>query len=422
MKKAYMISVLILFFILSCSDDPEPSLYDPNWTPPGEPPQISTLSPDSAFAGIGVITIEGQNFSPNPHQNFVYFNKSQGTVLDASETMLQVKSPNLIGDSINIKIAVHGAELFSNTREYKLYPAVETIYEFNYERKDFIEQPQQIACDRDGNLYYTFLKENSEEEFDYEGLYYLPKGGEPQRIGDIRIYSSIKMGPNDEIYALYGSRKSLYNYPAGGGDADRWSPSGLGSDRTDFDFDSDLNVWLVGTDDDEINRVTQDKDLKSFPFEGAAYAVTVYDNALYIAAARDSLVKIYKKDIISADSLSAETEYVDMSSFGTMLEVTGMKFSADGYLYISANTDAALHVVEPGGGSFSPLYPELFDSDKQTLSLVWGPYEGTNMYICRRGVYEVSADDIVGELVKTATILRVDTQRQGAPSYGRGEM
>lgn len=422
MKIYYFISIIISsVLILSCAEDPEPSLYDPNWTS-GTQPEIHNLSPDSVFAGIGIVTIDGANFSGNPNQNFVYFNKTQGTVLAANENQLQVKTPNLIGDSIRIKIAVHGAELFSEPVYYKLYPAVEPVHEFNKEKTDVIEQADQIACDKEGNIYYTLKRENVVNEMADEGLYYLPKDSLPERIGDVLIYQSIKLGPNDQIYALYGRRKRIYTYPSGGGDNEVWSPRGLGGDLTDFEFDANLNVWVTSSSENEIYRITQDKDLKAFPFEGNAQAVRVYNNALYIGAERDSVVKIYKLDIVSADSLGPESEYLDLTSLGKSVQLTGITFSADGHMYFSANTEAAIYISPPGGLTFSSLYPELFDEEKRTLSMVWGPQNEFNLFITRQAVYPVDEEGVVGDLIKTATILRVDTQKEGAPNYGRGDM
>ncbi|WP_456443041.1 IPT/TIG domain-containing protein, partial [Caldithrix abyssi] len=85
MKKLIFIFALIFLHISGCKNDYPPSLWDPNFE--AEPdPVITAIQPDSAFGGIGIITILGENFSADPRKNHVYFNGEKGEVLEASAT------------------------------------------------------------------------------------------------------------------------------------------------------------------------------------------------------------------------------------------------------------------------------------------------------------------------------------------------
>ena len=102
----------ISFLIFSCEDPNYPeNIWDEN--DQGNPsPSISSVEPDAAFAGIDTLTISGQNFSENTSENLVYFNNMLGEVVNATSTSLSVITPNLVSDSVQIRVAVQGAFLF----------------------------------------------------------------------------------------------------------------------------------------------------------------------------------------------------------------------------------------------------------------------------------------------------------------------
>ncbi|MGH7454406.1 MAG: IPT/TIG domain-containing protein, partial [bacterium] len=113
----------LIVFLVGCENDTTPSLFDPN-SPQRPNPIISSIQPaDSALAGVGELTIKGQNFSAKPDDNIVLFNTDPAVVLAASATELKIKTPNVVADSISIKITVLGAELYTPAVWYKLRPA-----------------------------------------------------------------------------------------------------------------------------------------------------------------------------------------------------------------------------------------------------------------------------------------------------------
>jgi len=93
-----IISLMTLLFILGCTPDTTPSLYD-NVGESLPPAEITSITPASGYAGVTVITIDGNNFAPIAEDNSVYFGPAIAEILSASETQLIVRAPIIYGDS-----------------------------------------------------------------------------------------------------------------------------------------------------------------------------------------------------------------------------------------------------------------------------------------------------------------------------------
>ncbi|MCK5085947.1 MAG: IPT/TIG domain-containing protein, partial [Melioribacteraceae bacterium] len=83
----YFTVIISLMLIWSCQDDSPPSIYNENETYKPDP-VITSISPDSAFAGVDTLNISGENFSTNHDDITVFFNGQKGVVV--SSTLNQV--------------------------------------------------------------------------------------------------------------------------------------------------------------------------------------------------------------------------------------------------------------------------------------------------------------------------------------------
>ena len=135
MKILYKISKVLLgftlIFVYSCNQETAPSLYD---LPVGNQPTpaITTIDPpNAALAGVTVVTLTGSNFNTNIANNFVYFNGVPGDVISATSTELKVKVPNIVADTVKVKVSVYKSENFSNILNYKLLATQEEYFPFN---------------------------------------------------------------------------------------------------------------------------------------------------------------------------------------------------------------------------------------------------------------------------------------------------
>lgn len=119
-KTVALLGVIVCGLLGTGCEKAPTGLFDPDYEE-GTPPEIASVEPaDSAKAG-SIITIQGKNFASQPAANFVYFEATEGTVKEASPTELKVQVPDLVGDSVKVRIAVDQVEDFSNVVSYKLY-------------------------------------------------------------------------------------------------------------------------------------------------------------------------------------------------------------------------------------------------------------------------------------------------------------
>ena len=143
------LSLLLLVYFFNCEDTSYPEdIWDEDDNGNASPFITSVVPEQGAFAGIDTLTINGGNFSKVSSENIVYFNESIGRIISSSSEMIEVVGPNLVSDSITIRIAVQGALEFGSYSDlYKLYPAVE-----NYGPFDQFTDIFSLDLDRDENL------------------------------------------------------------------------------------------------------------------------------------------------------------------------------------------------------------------------------------------------------------------------------
>jgi hypothetical protein len=388
--------LILSLLIMSCEKPDAPSLYDYDYQSPRPQPQITSVDPPEWwFAGVGTITITGSNFSSNIDENFVYFNAARGTILEASPTQLVVRPPNLVSDNIEIKVGVLSAELYSDPIQYKLEAAV-----IEFGNLGPLQVPWGLAVDKDGNLYASMSAPGDAggiKKIDSEGNLsdYAPR--------QTWYYVSMKMGPDGGLYCARGPVPILYRVDPGGGAATSWaSGSGLGR-IYDFDFDPDGNIW-AGGNNTSLFRITQDREIQAFPFNYDVRAMRVYNGYLYISAASGSTIDIMRMMIISADELGEPEVYYQFSANYTEpnVAITALTFATNGDLFIGTNGPDPILILSPEK-SIEPLYPGVLLPG--TVSFAWGtdPY----LYVTREARGDVEQK-----------ILRVHTQREGAPYYG----
>lgn len=400
-----LVSLTILFFN-GCSDEPTPSLYDPNLTSGAQPVITSVNPPGSALAGVSEITITGNNFSPVKEYNFVFFNSSKATVLEASTTMLKVLAPKVVSDTVIIKIAVHGAELFSENFMYQLKPSVAEYYAFD---ATLGQKPYGITLDANENLYVSLIGLNvSKITPDKVMSLWAPKGTETQ-------WNSMQYGPSNTIYAaklLRGVWKinegvAPTNVP--------WVAAPTGASIFDMDFDNNHNIWAVGSNttlaNNSIVLMKQDATLKSFIFPHRLRAVRYFNGKLYFAGLINGKEAVWNA-VVEGDSIHSFNLYFNYSdNVDSVSIINAITFSADGDLYIATNKTVDPITIVHSDGSYEPLYPGNFDPKTNIIAMAWG--NGVFLYVTR-------AEYIEGTTVKLKqTVLAVNMQKNGAVYYGR---
>jgi len=388
-----------------CAEDPPPSLFDPGSTSGARPIISGIVSPTpNALAGVTVVMINGQNFSPVPQNNLVFFDTLRAAVQGASATQLSVLASAVDNprDSVRVKVAVLGAELFSEIYYFKLVPPITTP-----DSLGLGEEPTGMTVDRLGNLYVSLVPSPSGPNV----VQYTPSGVRTQYSPPFpsasRSYSGMKMGPGDTLYVAQRQARILRVFP-GGGTAVTWiAGGGLGA-IADFDFDQQGNLWCGGSAS-SVYRVTPLKSIKAFPFVANVRSLRVYSGNLYVGGAMDSIEGVWRFPIVSADSLGSVQLYYDFTQDHPGAgKVNAITFSDDGDMFVGGDEQLSLILVHPNGSS-ERFYPGLFKL--QNTALAYGTT--TELFASRR--------DTTAGSGPAHAILRIETQKTTAPYYGRGD-
>lgn len=413
-KKTSITLISVLLFSVAtwftgCNESVEPSLYPPDRESAPQPVIHALLPPDSTFAGVGTMTIQGENFYPKqPYNDYnqVWFNKVKADIQSMTETEIIIATPNLIADSIQVKIAVWRAELFSEPVLYKLKAAVDTTFG-RLDDYPKVYQAYGIASDANNNVYVSCQ------------VYATPNFGQILKItpdGESTVFvqktsflraNAMKMGPQNKLYVAMsaGRVKQIRTIDESGTEE---AFANIPKIPRDLDFDINGNLWVVGqtslyrvlNDGTVEEKMTYSIDLKS---------VRVYEGYLYVAGADESLSeqKILRYQINNDGSLGSEELVLDAAAQDWLsgVMITAITFSANGEMYLG--TDGypdALFLFDPLTNQHEVVYPGLIIPKIHALN--WG--EGKFLFATQQSTKD-----------NTSNVIKIDLNKFGAPYYGR---
>lgn len=393
MKNGYQFIKRILpvlglgLILLACETPESASLFDENHQP-ATPPTISSVSPDGEyFAGYQEIVITGQNFTSNTSNLFVYFNNVRAQILSASETQIVVRTPNLVADSIGIKVSVLGVEAFSNSWQYRLRALFRDVVQFPTN-----ENPWAAAYDASGNYYVSYEASGAPagvKSYNPDGTVRVESYAPAQSW----FYRSAKVGPDGGLYLIRGGAVPfLYRVDAGGGVAASW---GTGIGRTeDVTFDSNGNAWTGGTNENNaansrINRINQARQVTRFDFNAQIYALAYFNNHIYVAGTRGTDSYLWRVELDANDVPGAEQEIANLTAAGALGRPTALAIAADGTAFVGMNDSRPMYQVS-SGGQVTEMYPGIipgqilkmeFMTGTQNLLMTILPATGNNRVI-----------------------------------------
>jgi hypothetical protein len=358
------IVALVILFIGGCDNQKTGSLYDASAV--SKPaPAITGVSPSgSAYAGMDTIVISGTNFSSVLAENTVYFNTTAASLLKATSTQITLMAPLVTLDSVAIRVAVFGSDMFSNTSQYKLKAGVA-----GFGGLLGTELATSLTTDASGNLYSGFSSNGTEA-----GLVKFTSAGArssyaPGTAG-VATWTSLKMGPGGVIFGARNVR-AVYQFVKGGGaSATLWVALPTGTFASDIEFDQSGNLW-VGGNNSNIYRIASDKTVTPFAFVGSVHSMRVYNGYLYFAARTDAGEKVYRAQISSSGLGTPEIYFDFATAFPTNVPLV-ITFSSDGILYIGTDSPSGVIVVNPDKSFSAPFsaYNKLYSPS--FLSFAWG--------------------------------------------------
>ncbi len=433
MKRFNLLLGIAILGLLSCEDPNYPEkIYTDN--PDVLPdPVIQSVDPaDSAFAGIGILTITGENFGNDASRCLVYFNGNQGEIQSFSATQLTVKAPNLVADSVKIQITVIGAYAFAEWNNYKLFPAVVPWGGFD----PLATNLWAMALDTSENLYVS-ESENREilrvfPNGDADSVVFATHSGKQKAIG-MRFYAQ----NNSLILAM--SHKNIYEVVEGN-DADNILRLPSNTRAYDLDFDQYGNMYVGGRRNVlyRINMGAGETSFTSavtFPDDVHLNAIRVFADYVYVIGeyiGSDTtavLNGIYRTRIVSTDSLGPVELLLDWEAAlgADATKPFDFTFALDGTMIVGvdyidpsslATLGPALYEVQPPYTDMipEPIYSEVLPAP--ATKLTWG--NGNYLYVNSRNTATVP-DGASWDYnpVNYKGLFRVDMTKQGAPYYGR---
>ncbi len=388
----FMLILLIFIFFMSCENKYPESLWDPN-APSGAQPVIEQIiPPDSAYAGVGEIIIKGKNFSPVKDYNLVFVGGKRSEVVDASETEITIKSPVIIGDSLEIKVAVHKSELFSEPVYYKLKAAVSIIG--NLAENNWMAYA--IATDKIGNVYVS-IEGKLVKKIDPDG--------NVTHLADVSFLkaNSMKYGPGDKLYAVFaaGRVKKVATVDTSGVEGTYVT---LPKEPKDIDFDASGNAWVTVDTDVYLVKPDQSKtSVKTFPVK--LKTIRVFNDYIYVSGFDETTgeAKIWKAPI-QGETLGDEEVVLDIAAADwlTGITVNSFTFDLDGNMYLATDNADGILIYNPADGSHDILFPGLIAPN------IWAFCWSENNFIFA-----------IQQLESYSNILKIDVGKLGAPYYGR---
>ena len=391
----------ISLLIFSCEDPNYPeNIWDED-DQGNASPSISSVEPEAAFAGIDTLTISGQNFSENTSENLVYFNNMLGEVINATSTSLRVITPNLVSDSVQIRVAVQGAFLFADHSSlYTLTAAV-----LDYGPFDQFTDIFSLDLDRDENLIVSmdgtpnaefWIVDTNQDSAVWSGA--LAKG------------SGMKLGPTGSVYFV-NYQRFLYKDEQGTPKENSEIFKRLNGNATDLDFDSYGNLFVGGAgsmvdvvdinDDDGLTSgVTEAKNLDTLDI----LTLKVFNDYLYVLTTTvTSDQAIYKMQILDDSGSLGDLELVfDWSAYTNKLSsALCFTLSESGDLFVGSDSDdQPLTYIQ--NGNASGFYSSILTAPISYMA--WG--NSNYLYL-------------INKTEETNRVQRVDTRMSGADYYGR---
>jgi len=398
MKRFNIVFLSLLFlataaFLFNCENKYPSSLWDPDAATKPQPVIQQVIPADSAYAGISEIIIKGQNFSPVPEYNLVFFSGNKALVIAATETQLTIKAPKITGSDLELKIAVHEAELFSDPVNYKLLPAVSITG--NLAENE--EMGYAIAVDNDGNVYVSI---------DGKKIKKIDAQGTTTLLADVSFLKAngMKMGPDNVLYVTFaaGRLRKVATISMDGTEQDYAS---LPAAPEDLDFDANGNIWVTSLQDVYLVKTDQSvTKIKTFPL--TLKSIRVFNGNVYVSGFDQTSgeAKIYRAPI-QDETLGDEEVVFDIAAADWLSGVTvnSFTFSADGKIFLATGKSPdAIFIYNPDTGTHENLYPELV---------------GPNIY-----AFTWSNDNFiyaVQQLTGASNVLKIKMFENGAPYYGR---
>ena len=364
-KKYCMIGLIVFFLTLLMMTGCEYEVAQPQWekdyTSPQAPEITRVEPPDSAVAGDNYITLYGDNFASSLEDNHVYFDNVPVDVITGNDTMLTVYRPDLVDDSITIKLNSYEADVVAEfDNPYKVTSV--------FERYGSFAENAQIAafCISNDEMYVIMQTPVL--------LYKIDAQGERAFIDTVfvRAPRNIVINPDNEMVFLSNYRRV---YKADPSTVDpvvvEWIDAGSGRYIVSGDYDQYGNFYFGGRSTD-LRVISSIEDSTGqttglYP-DNEIFDLTISGDYIYVLAETSPPeIGVMRHQVHSDGTVDAGDLLLSWADTGEFVELVpnSISMAENGLLYIGIENEEGVGTVlslDPATGDSDVLYKNILPS------------------------------------------------------------
>ena len=422
MRSKLLITLFVIVGLSTACDEQATSIWNPDEQATGSAPTLSSISPEGGYlSGVDAITVTGTGFSKNITDNRIYFSNSEesgvpGVILSATATQLEVRPPNIVGDTILVKALVSGAETFSNVLTYKLSPPIVDVYPGF---KPNSQTPVSLGLDNNGDLFVAVTESGTPLGINKIDISATGENISNYILANNRFrFDAIDFSSDNRMYITLGIRAVFQGTEGAKEGAHFIMPPPF--TFINFDIDENGYMWLVGNNTHIVRHIPQTdrvsisninnlpENTAIFPFEANLKGVSYYNSALYLLGKDDNGPKIWKADLNADSEVTTVSLFSDIGAALGDVTVedtfTDLVIAEDGMLYVATNRSESILEISADGSTVGALYAGVLYPS--VTSLDWD--DGDFLYA---NTIATTVDGSVNSVIK------INMQKKSAPDY-----
>lgn len=422
MRPTYILTFFLVLGLFTACDEQATSIWNPEEQASGTAPTLTSITPEGGYlSGVDAITVTGTGFSSNLADNKIYFSSSEdkgvaGVILSGSSTQLEVRPPNIAGDTILVKALVTGSETFSNTLTYKLSPPIVEVY------PGFVpnsQTPVSLGLDNNGDLFVAITESGTPL-----GVNKVDVSATGEEVSNFVLannrfrFDAIDFSSDNRMYICLGIRAVFQGTQGEKEGAHFIMPNPF--TFMNFDMDENGYMWLVGNNTHIVRHVPQTERVNIsninslpdntviFPFEADVRGVSYYNSALYLVGKDEAGPKIWKASLNGNSEVTSVDEFADLGAalvdVGPDDTFSDMVIAEDGMLYVATNRTESILEISADGSTVGALYEGVLYPS--VTSLDWD--NGDFLYA---NTIQTTVEGSINSVIK------INMQKKSAPDF-----
>ena len=422
MRPIYILTYFLVLGLFFACDEQATSLWDPDEQAIGSAPTLTNITPEGGYlSGVDAITVNGTGFSTNLSDNKIYFSNSSekgvaGLILSASSTQLEVRPPNIVGDTILVKALVSGSETFSNILTYKLSPPIAEVYPGLVPGS---QTPVSLGLDNNGDLYVAVTESGTPL-----GINKIDISATGEEVSNFILannrfkFDAIDFSSDNRMYICVGIRAVFLGTEGAKEGAHFIMPNPF--TFLNFDMDDSGFMWLVGNNTHLVRHIPQSSrvnisNINSLPdntmifsFEKDLTGVSYFNSALYLLGKDETGPKIWKASLNDDSEVISLDEFADIGSALGDIDpndtFSDIAIAEDGMLYVATNRAESILEISADGSTIGALYPGVLYPSVTSLDWDTGEFLYAN-------TIETNVEGSVNSVIK------INMQKKSAPEF-----